>query len=600
MADLPRRSVRNRVSNRDSDFIYDSEDSNSNRGENSQHNHVRLNNNSQLSIDNNDECFSRETPLIWSDIYRLLPPEDELKSIQDYLEQNPQEDRSRIQSRIEHLNDRLAEDAAASADAADQNVNNRCEWTSYRRNSSTKFDFIGKFTDNYILSASPNSCISSDNMFSGITNADVEDLEGETSEQCATEMPPKPNSLGMAFEASAVLASVEALRLQVSNLTKTVSFQNSEIRKLKEASNSEDSSNEKRKHRGKVVKDSKQSERINSIQRETVVEEKSKQYDLVKQKIAERDRCRQSGSSAEPNETSDGEGLNLKAMRKKMPKKQRDRCDAKVSWRVKQTGHNFPVDDFEPDSNSGRDSDSDRGACRYRRKIKSGAKIIKRPVIQSELWPHTICNEDNPEEVKSDEISLAKFYSYYTKIMLECRDNFESIGRIALLHAVSLVLECTMWSDARDFHNVTLRKLEQGQYAWDSDFVALAEKFIDDKLRHSYRGKSNARAGSGKGNFNQKFQNYSGARSYNKGFYSNNSYYPQNNSYNKKFSGKSKSLYSSVCKNWNFGNCSIGDRCNLWHICWTCAEQGKVGESHKASSHSSSGSTRPSASDQGR
>ena len=328
-----------------------------------------------------------------------------------------------------------------------------------------------------------------------------------------------------------------------------------------------------------------------------MVKEKNKQYNLVKQKIAERDRCRQSGSSAEPYETSDGEGINVKAMKKKMPKKQRDKCSSKVSYRLKQTGHIFPDDEFEPESNSGKDSDSDRGACKYRVKVKSGAKIKKRSVIRSELWPHTICNEDNPEEVTSENISLAKFYSCFTKIMLQCRDNDESIGRIALLHAVSLVLECLMWSDARDFHNMILFSVEQGKEGWDSDFTALAEKFIDQKVRLGYRGKSTARGGLNRGGFNQKFQGYNGGRNYSKGY---NSYNANNNSYNRKYSGKSKSLYNSVCKNWNFGNCSIGDRCNLWHICWTCAEQGKVGENHKASSHSNSGSTRPSASEQGR
>ena len=54
------------------------------------------------------------------------------------------------------------------------------------------------------------------------------------------------------------------------------------------------------------------------------------------------------------------------------------------------------------------------------------------------------------------------------------------------------------------------------------------------------------------------------------------------------FQEKNKSLYNSVCKQWNFGTCSFGDRCNRWHVCWTCAEAGKVGEAHRASSHDKS------------
>ena len=112
MAEHHRRSVRNRISNRNSDYIYDSEELNFIRGENSQHNQ---NSNVQLPIDNNNYLLE-EIPLGWSDIYRLLPVEDEVTRnyMQNYLELEPQE---RSASQSEQQNTPVAEDALA------QNVN---------------------------------------------------------------------------------------------------------------------------------------------------------------------------------------------------------------------------------------------------------------------------------------------------------------------------------------------------------------------------------------------------------------------------------------------------------------------------------------------
>ena len=158
--------------------------------------------------------------------------------------------------------------------------------------------------------------------------------------------------------------------------------------------------------------------------------------------------------------------------------------------------------------------------------------------------------------------------------MLDCRRK-ESQGRTVLLHAVSLVLESLFWAEARAFHNLIMVKIEQGRLSWSDDFAALAEAFIDRKVRLSFKSKgtsgysSSSKAGwYGKGNVN-----------YNK----KGSY----NSYSK-YSGRSKSVYDSVCKQWNFTTCTYGDRCNRRHVCWTCPEAGKVGEVHKASSHEKS------------
>ena len=201
----------------------------------------------------------------------------------------------------------------------------------------------------------------------------------------------------------------------------------------------------------------------------------------------------------------------------------------------------------------------------------------KRLVVKTKLWPRTIANkEDGVEEVSNDSISLAKFFSCFTYIMLNC-GRVESKGRTALLYAISLVLESLYWPDARTFHNLVMVKLEQGRCDWATDFVELAEDYMGKKIRLSLKSKSSVnKAGSS-------YKKTSG-NSYNNG-YANRNF---GKSSNRIFSGKSKTLHNSICKQWNAGTCTYGDKCNRWHICWTCAETGKVGELHKASSHGNS------------
>ena len=145
----------------------------------------------------------------------------------------------------------------------------------------------------------------------------------------------------------------------------------------------------------------------------------------------------------------------------------------------------FPQDSFESSSSSG--TVSDMGKTRKKNQIKSGAKVRKRPVVQTELWPHTIANEDDGEEVDSETISLAKFFSCFSFIMINCSSRTESRGRTALLHAVSIVLEYLQWSEARTFHNIVMVKIEQGRVDWAADFSILAENYIDKKVRQSMK-----------------------------------------------------------------------------------------------------------------
>ena len=199
---------------------------------------------------------------------------------------------------------------------------------------------------------------------------------------------------------------------------------------------------------------------------------------------------------------------------------------------------------------------------------------------RTELWPHIIANEEDEEEVTHENISLATFFTCFTSFMLDCNRG-ESRGRSSLLHAVSLVLECLFWPDARAFHNLTILKIEQDKIDWTADFDALAEDFIDRKVRLSLKSKSSTGASSNRsGNYNGGYN--SSRRGFNRGTGYND----------KRASSKNSSLYNSVCRNYNFGTCRFGSKCKLWHVCWTCAEAGKPGEFHQAITHGSSSSTK--------
>ena len=113
------------------------------------------------------------------------------------------------------------------------------------------------------------------------------------------------------------------------------------------------------------------------------------------------------------------------------------------------------------------------------------------------------------------------------------------------------------------------------------NFDILAEDFIDKKVRLSLKAKSSAGTNSYRtGNYNGGYNN--SRKGYSKGTGFND----------KRATGKNSSLYNSVCRQYNFGTCKYGTKCNLWHVCWTCAEAGKPGEFHQALTHSNSSSTR--------
>ena len=185
-----------------------------------------------------------------------------------------------------------------------------------------------------------------------------------------------------------------------------------------------------------------------------------------------------------------------------------------------------------------------------------------------------LANEEEGGELTSDTIGLPQFLSCFTAIMIGCGSKVERAGRASLLNAVRSVYECLPWVEARTFHNLVMTKIEQGRIKWKDDFLVLAERYLDHKVRLSLRSKGAAAGTSssfkpGRGSLPRG----AGSSGYRQGGYN---------------AARGKPIHATVCKLWNSGTCSFADRCKYKHVCWTCAEAGKPGELHKASTHGNS------------
>ena len=431
-----------------------------------------------------------------------------------------------------------------------------------RKKSSTRGDFLeiskGKIdfnnSDNIILSAS--SAFHSNTSEMGDSDSSVGHADGDkgSPKLDGASSSPKLNSEDISALIEAV-GKIDLLTTTVLKLENTIHKQGQRLELLEESARSSQESSQEKKKKCKSKK-------------ERVSEEKERQLKVVREKL--NTKAKESSSSEE--EVSDV-GVNLKNIKKKLSKKDRDQCNGKVALTLKNVGAVFPEDDFSTSSNSGKESESDDGACRHKKKVKSGAKVKKRPVVKTLLWPHTIANEEDGDDTNSENISLSKFLSCFTFIMASC-NGLESRGRSVLLHAVSLVLEYVQWSEARTFHNLIMVKLEQDRLNWASDFMALAEGFIDKKVRLSLKSKYTP----------------GGANSYGKASYFNKGSGKNFKSPSQRSSaGKGKPLFGAICWQWNYSTCTYGDECKRWHVCKSCAEAGKLGEHHKASSHESPG-----------
>ena len=302
--------------------------------------------------------------------------------------------------------------------------------------------------------------------------------------------------------------------------------------------------------------------------------ERDRSHKVLMEKLESRNKAKKTSDSEEGDEEgSSEEEVNMGSLRKKLSRKQNVAVGLKVSSRLSQAGGSFPEDESSESSGSG--TDSCKLKCHRSKNVKSGAKLRKRPVKKTELWPHTIANEEDDGDITHETIPQGKFLKCFAYIMNNCEKS-ESAGRAAFLEAITSILEYLPWSEARTFHNIVMTKIEQERMDWKSDFTLEADLFIEKKVRANLRPKT----------FSSGYE-----RNNNRGNYFYRGYGRGTSSNSTRGQGQARGnnpLYSFICRQWNYDTCSYGSRCKRWHTCWSCAGNGKVGEPHKASSHGNS------------
>ena len=417
-----------------------------------------------------------------------------------------------------------------------------------RRKSSTRLDFLGSpFMDlagNFLSANSINSMSDSE-----VDNVSVVLEEGKASSSGAT---------GLTSESEKLIeAIVTAFDTRFSAMEATLVNTNERLDKIEERDNIASASESEKK--GKSSKKCKKIDRVEF--------ERDRSLKVLLEKLLNRTKGKV--TETEDDDTEE-EVFDLKRMKNSMSKKKKEESRLRAAQRLQQAGGSFPVNESDSSSSAGSGNESDARTRKSRKKVKSGARVKQRSVIKTELWPHTIANEEDGEDHTSENIGLAKFLSCFTYIMVTC-DGKEATGRPVLLHALTSMLEDLPWTEVRTFHNLIMVKLEQGRIDWGADFTDLSDQHFEKKVRKLLRAKAaqpaNTPAGSRAG-----YRNYGGGAS---GFGS---------SYNRSYDIRSKVVYSTVCKQWNEGSCTYGARCKRWHVCWACGEAGKLGEPHKSTS----------------
>ena len=443
----------------------------------------------------------------------------------------------------------LSEHLEKEEAADDEFVNNSSD---KRKTSSTRYNFLD-FSDNFL------------SVSSAIHTNSTSSMSGTDSQVEAKEKSPIKSGSSVASSSAATPEqkldqAVKALvgaASKIGSMAEEMKLIRARLDKL-EGSQDSDKDRSQLKSKGKNKSKSKS---------ERVEDEKIRQLNLLQDNLRRKPLCTYSSSDTE---NSSDEAASMKTLKSKMSRRKQDLVGSKLSVRLKEAGAMFPEESSETTESSGTESGSVKKKYRCRsRKVKSGAKIQKRPVVKTELWPHTIANEDDGEDITCENINLSKFLSCFTYIVT-CCGGVESRGRSALLHAVTTVLEYLQWTDARTFHNMIMIKIEQDRIGWDADFTSLAQDFVDKKVRLSM--KTRYTGASSSSSYKSRYPD----RGVGKGF---------RGSGQKNNGGKGKPLYGAVCWQWNVGTCTYGDNCKRWHVCKTCAEQGKLGEQHKSSTH---------------
>ena len=383
-----------------------------------------------------------------------------------------------------------------------------------------------------------------------------------------------------------MLAKLDTLTTEVTSLKRTVRTANSRISELEnkksepseisdENSDGNNSQNSKSGSKIKSKVGSTGKSKVNKVKQDRVLEDKQRTLKIMLDSLIDNNKKKKNEEESEVEMSSDEEA-NARDMQKKMSSKQKSKAEKIVAKILKLVGGDIPEE--EEDNNRSSDSGTDNDSIKSkssRSKVKSGAKVKKRPVVRTELWPHTIANEDDGADLTSETINLAKFMACFSKFLITC-EGAEVAGRAVLLYAITLVLECLPWPEARLFHNVVMVKIEQGRIDWSTDFSELAEQYLNKKVRLGMRARINNAAGAApRSNYGN-----NGGRGY-----GNNYGRPRYYNRNEFTPGRYRGSNSVVCRQWNGGTCYYGQNCRKQHCCLTCFDEGKPGVDHKASFH---------------
>ena len=440
MAEEPRRSTRERRIRRDSSYYYDEKvfsalsNTNNTISDNRQlrdqceSNSVNLNTN--LIDSNKVEEASGYAADTW---IKLLYSSNQFVNSEDI---SGNEDQHEVFSEDEvghsvSVGDRgevAPNPHSASINVSVHNINSA--GAAERRNSSTNIEFLdieGNFLSAGTMSGGRSSSEGENverRLLSGTKLGNIASFSGRK--------PDSPESPGVGEINTAILTVVNNLSAQLANMDTRLQQMEDRVSgrdSVSDASARASSRDGRQKHRQSVEISSKSKSKV---KKDRVEFEKQRSSKVLLDKIKSRNQ------KTDSDEEASDEDHDLPTMRKKLSRRQREAARKRSSVIQKKAGSTFPVSEEESTS-SGMDSGSD-SQSRKKGKVKSGAKVRSRPVVKTELWPHTIAIEDDGDDFTSENISLAKFLSCFTYIMTSCED-IEASGRTWLLHAMSHILE---------------------------------------------------------------------------------------------------------------------------------------------------------------
>ena len=449
--------------------------------------------------------------------------------------------------------------------SANINVNKYCDSGREQRISSSREDFLD-LEGNYLSCGSSSTVEDMSGTDDGASGLPIVCKvcgigENDNCAECA-----KVQELPMGRALMAALGKIDSLSSKFNSLCEVVMEQNSRLSQLEIVkSDSESGSDQAKALPSKSVGKNKTKKKV-------VDDEKDRLHVVVQDHL----RSMKKGKEKTEREDLSQEELLISDLLKTMQKGDKKKCSSRVKAILQDVGGILSEDDSDAGSSSSSGKESDASSRRRtKKKVKSGAKVKRRPVIKTELWPHTMAYEEDGIEVSCEDITLSKFYSCFTLIMAGCEGD-ELSGRSALLRGVSMVLDVLPWPEARTFHNLAMVKIEQGKIDWKHKFSLLANEFVDKKVRQNLRAKAYAPGGGYSGRGNSAFRGTGrGAGNYNG---------------NRGQAGGNRP-FNVVCWQWNNGNCTYGERCRRMHCCRICADRGKWGELHTASSSFHQGNT---------